>query len=700
MPQTAELVTELEFDGQKYEVHYVPTMDGVIQRLINDKPPYITFDTETDGLHAYRARPFLGILCWQGVVYVFPANVRNLNKVWEASKYTRKMFAHNAIFDMCMTANMIGDNEVLAMGKWADSQCALRLVFEAVSVDHGGDALALKPCAKKYIDVNADRYEKEVKGWLKGRVSANNKVLTAMLRSAGFLRKDFDKAMKDETLSGDMKDLYDDWAAQYPEPTYQDVPMEIMLPYAACDGIFVDILMRKSLPMIVERELTGVFTTECELLPSVFKMVRRGFTIDHAYMIASRERVVDYMAILQQRAVELTGITEFKVTKHKMIKGIYEEKLGETLAKVDKIFMQKQAGDELATIIMKLRTCAKWLSTYIDRIIKDCEQYDGRFYPTLNPYQPVTGRFSGDCQQMPKEALTTIDGVELFHPRKAVTVRGGEYNKMAFIDISQYELRWGAHYTLHFGGDTNLCRAYMPFQCYHESTGERFNPESPEHIARWDERSKVGNHSAWRLVGTGEPWTPTDVHSSTTGKAFPTLDPKNKDEWKKWRNYGKRYNFLKFYGGGIAKAAEALEIPYDDAAALNRGFEESFPLLVTYSRDLIERANVNGFATNLYGRRYYLSEASKHYVLANYNIQGGTADDFKKKMVLIDRKLTELECLTAMVHPIHDEIILDTCVGEEWVLDEVKKILEHTPLLHVPIVAEVSTSTTTWSAKE
>lgn len=454
--------------------------------------------------------------------------------------------------------------------------------------------------------------------------------------------------------------------------------------------------------MITERKVADTFRAECDLVPVVFKMVRRGFTVDYAYLEASRKRVLDYMEKLQRQVNLLAGV-EFRVGQHKVIKGLFAERTGAMPEKVDKIYMQKQSDgmstDLLATLITKLRTCEKWLSTYIDRIMNNCNEYDGRYYPTLNPYQPVTGRFSGDCQQMPKEALCTLDGIELFHPRKAVVVRGGEYNKLAFIDISQYELRWGAHYTLAFGGDVNLCRAYMPFQCYHESTGERFDPSNYTHIRRWDEKSSVGEHSAWRIVGTGEPWKPTDVHSATTAKAFPELDTKG-DDWDYWRQKGKRYNFLKFYGGGIGKAAEALEIPYDDAAALNKGFEESFPLLVTYSAAVITQAGLEGYVPNLYGRRYYLINARKHYVLANYLIQGGTADDFKRKMVKIDQTLTKLGVKTALVHPIHDEIILDTCEGEEWVLDEVKKALEDTPALNVPIVAELSVSTTTWSAKK
>jgi DNA polymerase-1 len=628
-----------------------------------------------------------------------------------------------------MTANMIGDHEVLAITNWADSMCGFRLTFEAVSPGDGGDSLALKKIGKKYIDKKAGVWEDAVNAWLTAKRKENRRMMIALLRGAGWTMKKFEATDEDD-LPPEIKQIWYEWQEAYPDPTYQDVPLDIIIPYVAVDGILTNIGVRKFIPVLIKKSQVDTFAMECDLLPVVFEMVRAGFLPDRDYLIECHGKLSTYIHEQYQLSYALAG-REFTVGQHKVIKAMYEESTGESLTSVDKPVMQRFArdGDQLALIIGKLRTCEKWLSTYIVKLLSDSE-YDGRCYPSLNPYNPITGRFSGDFQQMPKDALLTIEGdefkkkfpndpvppeMELYHPRKAIVTSGGIYNKTAYIDISQYELRWGAHYTLRFGGDTNLCRAYMPFKCIHHLTGEMYDPENPDHIKRWDERAENGK-SAWIYPPEEEAqdettglsvikhWTKTDVHSATTIRALPAmgleLESMSEELFEYWRQKGKRYNFLKFYGGGAKKASEALEIALAHAQALDKGFVEAFPLLGTYSKAVIDTADRDGFVQNLYGRRYYLSRSFYLYKLANYLIQGGTADDFKRKLIIVYRWLKENGVISRMVHVIHDELIMDIADGEEWILPHIKAILEHTPVLNLPVVAEVSLTESTWERKK
>lgn len=724
------LATSLAVAGRTYEVRHTPTLGAAIERAKTDKPRWITYDVETSGLHLRKDRPFYGCVCWKGIVFVFPTTESNLKRLPELAALTKRFYAHNAIFDMCMTANQAGDSVVRDIKNWADSMCNARLIFEAISADKGGDSLALKAIGAKYIDKEVKVYEAAVKEWLKEKSKANRAVLRAFLKPVGWTLKLYDAAIKNETeFPEEVAYVVNQWRAEYPDPTYNDVPLEIMLPYLAVDGILTDILVDMSLPIIVTKEQIKTYERECRLIPVVYKMVRAGFKADREYLEKSLVKITDYLKYLEEQIVAKIPdqfAEGFKVTKHFVIKAIYEGITGALPASTDKAFLMRMQnqGDELAPLITKARTCSKWRGTYIEKLLRMSE-YDGRVYPSLNQFNPVTGRFSGDFQQMPKDPLLTIEGVAwqkahpndpvpeeyvIFNPRQSIMVSGGLYNKQAYIDVSQYELRWGAHHTLKFGGDLNLCRAYMPFQCT-DHNGVQFDPYNREHIERWDEKHENGN-SVWMQPVIDErgfvvdhvPWKPTDVHSSTTIKALPAMgiDPStvSKEVFDYWRQKGKRYNFLKFYGGGAAKAAEALEITLDNAQALNTGFEEAFPLLVTYSQDVIEMGNYHGYVENVYGRRYYLSKSYMMYKLGNYLIQGGTADDFKGKMILIDEFLVSNNCLSRMIHPIHDEIIMDIADGEDWVLDAVKKIIEHTPAVNVPIVAEVSITTTTWNNKK
>jgi DNA polymerase-1 len=76
---------------------------------------------------------------------------------------------------------------------------------------------------------------------------------------------------------------------------------------------------------------------------------------------------------------------------------------------------------------------------------------------------------------------------------------------MYFLDFSQVELRMQAHYTLPFGGDVNMCRAYMPYHCFHYRTGEEYNFQTIEGRGRWNEKQEDGETSDWIEKDTNEP---------------------------------------------------------------------------------------------------------------------------------------------------------------------------------------------------
>jgi DNA polymerase-1 len=661
----------LTIADEEYEVLYTPTPKVITEALEHDKPHYITFDTETDGLHIKKARPFLCAVAWDSKVFVFPPNVLHSLVNW--SKKVKRVYAHNTTYDMHMMANVCGDNAPLQVSSWGDTMGLCRLSFEAVSAGDGGDSLALKQISKKYIDANADKYEKDVKAWLKAKESQDKKILIAMLRGVGWSLARLQRALDGaEDVPCEIMEVYNSFQREYPKPTYKDVPLNIMLPYLAVDVILTNILVRKASAVVIHKEQKDVANREFKLIPVVYKMERQGLEVDRQYLEEAHYKMAQYIEDLKIKSHELAG-REFAVGQHALIKDIYTDKLGERPETTDKKFLSKQAskGDELAQIIKTLRRLEKWQSTYIEKIMNDSE-YDGRFYTQMNQYNPVTGRFSGDAQQFPKDAIVDDDGNEIFNPRRAFKGR------MYYLDYSQVELRVQAHYTMYFGGDLNLCRAYMPFKCY-ECDGKWYREE--------DEVL----------------WTPTDVHSATTIKAleamgidYATLDEK---DFKRWRNIGKMFNFMRNYGGGDKKASEVLDIDIEQAKALNKGYTDAFPLVIEYQRAVEKAYYDKGFAQNMYGRRHYLSDSWRYYKAANYIIQGSCADMLKQKMIDIDAMLTRNGLKTKMILCVHDELQFSVPPEEDYIIPYIKAIMEDTPNIQVPIVCDVEFTETYWSEK-
>jgi DNA polymerase-1 len=532
-----------------------------------------------------------------------------------------------------------------------------------------------------------------------------------MLRNLGWTMKRFETALNDgsEPIPEHIMNTFQLWRTTYPKPGYQDVPMEIMLPYVATDVCLVDQLVRKALPVVAYKKQQHIMEQEWDLLPHVYEMERQGIPVDREYLMDAREKLENYIEELKNDMHELAG-REFKVGQHQVIKDIYEEKLGERPESTDKKFLKSQGEeDKLAKTITTLRRLEKWLKTYIDRILTVSE-YDGKFYTSMNQFNPVSGRFSGDAQQFPKDPIYTRLGDKLkkeekpipdeeilYHPRRAFKMRG------YYLDFSQVELRVQGHYTMYLGGDVNLCRAYMPFKCAHFETGEIYDYSTVEGRARWSEKN--GDASAWIVPETGKPWVPTDVHTMTTLKALRIMGyvPEEMDaktiKW--WRNKGKTFNFMRNYGGGDAMAAETLDITLDQAKAMNRGYTDAFPKVVDYQNMVVKAMHKKGYVENMSGRRYYLSEHWKFYKVANYLIQGSCADDLKKKMVQIARFIKENKLSMRMVLCVHDEIqFMVNDPAEDWAISHIKAMMEDCPDIMVPIVAEVEFSESYWSEKE
>ena len=225
---------------------------------------------------------------------------------------------------------------------------------------------------------------------------------------------------------------------------------------------------------------------------------------------------------------------------------------------------------------------------------------------------------------------------------------------MYFFDFSQMELRLQAEYTiLVSGGDTNLCRAFVPFKCKSMFTGEIFNWGDDYSSNEWlDDENNV--------------WKPTDLHTATTLKAFPTISVDDPN-FGHYRRLGKMCNFLKNYGGGIGALTSSLKVSDEIANALNNGYYQAFPKILDYQKWIEKTLTTDGFIENVFGRRYYIRSSSSYFKGYNYLIQGGCADIVKNKEIRISKLLEGKK--SKILLPVHDEVII-------FIPDEEKHLIQ------------------------
>jgi DNA polymerase-1 len=699
---------------------------GIDEIYRKDNDPLVGgWDTETTGLHIVKDKPFLYQFGWlikgadYGRVFIFYPTLNNMKIFFRIAKNFQYFVAHNIKFDLHMTTNLGYGKEVQEMKNLVDSVTVARLSLEAIPEREGGDSLALKELGKKYVHPDSTKSESIIKDELRKLNVQRIKALTAALKQfpTGELtasgrekywgKGHIEKFLKDPTndvedLPEGVRDVWVDWQEEYPEPTYEDVDRDIMIKYGAEDIITMLEFFKHAFPFILKRKQLPILQQENKCILPMYRMERIGLKADLTYLEESRVKVKSYIIDLRNEMYEI--VTEkITVNQHQRIKDIFSEKFGIVLESDDSANMKRiMANHEgqpkrLAELIKELRSLEKWYSTYILPTIKNA-QYDGNVYTQINSSGAVSGRMSSNFQQFPKNPLKTLDGQELFHPRKAFTVKGGNYESIVYIDYDQIELVTQAHYTLLVsGGDTNLCRAYMPFRCHHYIEASIYDYKNPRERARWNEKQPNGE-SAW-LDETGKPWTKTDLHSMTAHKAYPDI-PIDSEEFKKnYRPKGKTTNFASNYGGGPGALTGVLDISWEEAEQLVNGYNEAFPGVIEYQNKIIEAHDLKGYVFNHYGRRYYIQDKYKAYKLANYVVQGTAADALKQAIIELDEFL--LDKKSNLVIPIHDECQFDIYKGEEWIKDKLLDIMQRAfSWSLVPVTAGVEVTHTNWKEKK
>lgn len=701
---------------EEWSYYHIDTPFDLLHAFKRDKPKSVAFDTETTGLHIIKDKPFLIQIGWGRTVYTFYPTADLMQIFFKICKAVNWVFGHNVSYDCHMIANLGYEKQVREMNNLCDTTAVMRLAVEAKSARDGGDVLKLKDLGVKYIHPYAANSEKLIKADLKRLNDERIKVLTAALkqfplegvftptgRQKFWGKGAIEDFLKDITkdiseLPVEIREIWEDWLEEYPEPDYSHIDRDLMLRYAGEDVATTLMLAEFGMNIVQVRNQMTTLQLERNCLLPVFDMERQGMKVDLDYLEKSRITMKAYIIQLRSELEQLCG-ERVTVNQHARIKELFNERFHIMLESSDKAEMKKIIKNftgepqRLATLVNKLRTAEKWYSTYVLRVQRNAA-YDGRAYTQINLNGAVSGRMSSDFQQFPKDPFKTLEGLELFHARQSFLVDGGVFSELVFIDYSQIELRTQAHYTLlTTGGDLNLCRAYMPFRCVHHITGEVFDYKTDAGRARWDEKWETGS-SVW-LTEDGKPWTPTDLHTMTATKAYPDIDPESEEFANSYRPKGKTTNFASNYGAGPAALVKSLSISWEEAETLINGYNVAFPDVILYQQKISDRHGKMGYVHNHYGRRYYLKDNRDAYKLANYVVQGTCADALKRAIIAMYEFLKDKK--TKMVLPVHDEQIFAVHVDEAGIETELREIMiQAFDWCLVPVNVGIDRTATNW----
>ena len=437
--------------------------------------------------------------------------------------------------------------------------------------------------------------------------------------------------------------------------TFDKVPLDKALDYAAEDADITGRLHRLLKPRLVSDQMTTVYETiERPLVPVLATMERTGIKVDRDVLRRMSNDFAQRLAELETQIHGLAG-RSFTIGSPKQLGEIlFDEmslpggkkgKSGAYATGADILESLAAQGHDLPARVLDWRQLAKLKSTYTDSLQEQINPETGRIHTSYSQAIASTGRLSSNDPNLQNIPIRTEEGRKI---REAFVAEDG--CKLLSVDYSQIELRLAAE----IAEVDSLRQAFLEGQ---------------------------------------------DIHAITASQVFGVpvegMDPMI-------RRQAKAINFGIIYGISAFGLANNLRIPQNDARNYIKAYFERYPGIRAYMELAKEQCKKQGFVTTLFGRKIHIpaigekNPARKNFgerAAINAPIQGTAADIIKRAMIRVPLALSDAGLDAKMLLQVHDELLFEVPEAQiEETTAVARKVMETAcaPVLElsVPLVAD------------
>jgi DNA polymerase-1 len=433
--------------------------------------------------------------------------------------------------------------------------------------------------------------------------------------------------------------------------TFDQVPLEAALDYAAEDADITGRLYRLLKPRLATEHMVTVYETlERPLIPVLEAMEKAGIRVDAG---ALKALSADFAQRLAGLEVEIHGLAgrQFNVGSPKQLgevlfdeMGLEGGKKGKTGAYVtdaDVLDDLAARGHDLPARVLEWRQLAKLKSTYTDALVQEINPDTKRVHTSYGQAVAATGRLSSSDPNLQNIPVRTEEGRKI---RRAFIPEKGW--RLLSADYSQIELRLLAHV--------------------------------------------AGIEALEKAFGDG-----LDIHAMTASQVFSVpvegMDPMV-------RRQAKAINFGIIYGISAFGLARQLNISRTEAGKYIEAYFERYPGIRDYMERTKTEARAQGFVTTPFGRKCHVrginekNPARRNFAeraAINAPLQGGAADIIKRAMVRLPGALEAAGLKARMLLQVHDELIFEVPKAEtDATAALVREVMESAAHLRVPLVVD------------
>ncbi|MEK4110472.1 DNA polymerase-1 [Paenibacillus sp. DS2363] len=389
-------------------------------------------------------------------------------------------------------------------------------------------------------------------------------------------------------------------------------------------------------------------------------MEKQGIKANTADLQALGSEFEEQISRLMAEIYKLSG-TEFNLNSPKQLGEILFDRLGLPVVKktktgysTDAEVLEKLAPyNDVVKHILQYRQLAKLQSTYVEGLLKEISNRDGKVHTYYRQTIAATGRLSSQFPNLQNIPIRMEEGRKI---RKVFVPSEPGWSILA-ADYSQIELRVLAH----ISDDERLKEAFV---------------------------------------------NDMDIHTKTASDVF-GVNPEDVDG--DMRRSAKAVNFGIVYGISDYGLSQNLHITRKEAAQFIDQYFEVFQGVRRYMDDIVKEARQDGYVKTLLERRRYLPEINAsnfnlrsfaERTAMNTPIQGTAADIIKLAMVQMDEALRERKLKSRMLLQVHDELVFEVPADELELMKElVPSVMEKALELSVPLKAEVSFGDNWYEAK-
>jgi DNA polymerase I len=422
----------------------------------------------------------------------------------------------------------------------------------------------------------------------------------------------------------------------------------------SCEDVYGALLLWRELgPLLEEKGLNDLFyRVEMPIVTILAEMEIAGICIDPAVLaVLSREFTLK-LAALEGEIYKLAGHT-FNINSPRQLAQVLFEEQGLAHGRKTKTGFSTDVGvleklaqkHELPAQVLRFRTVAKLLSTYVEKLSQLQDPVTGRIHTSFNQAVAATGRLSSSEPNLQNIPIRSEEGSrirEAFVPGKGMVFLAADY--------SQIDLRVLAHYSK----DRALLGAF-----------------------RADE----------------------DVHARTAAEIFGVSPLLVTSEM---RRVAKSINFGIVYGMSSYGLSNQLDIGRKEAQRFIDRYFALYTGVKRFMEDIVRQAQINGYVTTLLGRRRNVPDINTknrtqrefaERMAINTPIQGTAADIIKLAMIECRKTIHSAGLSAKMLLQIHDELVFELPEEEvDATLPLVRTAMEKAMLLDVPLVVNITVS--------